>query len=67
MSKQRPDGVRTAAAVLVEDVGRLAGDLALVLRSDASLPPGEVAELLCQARRIQARLQKHQDRLGSNE
>jgi hypothetical protein len=57
------DGIRTAAAVLIEEVAELAIGLAGRLRSEAALAPGEVAELMCQARRIQVRLEKHQARL----
>jgi hypothetical protein len=53
-----------AAAILAEDVARLAGELAVQLRSDAELAPADVAEVLVQARRIQVRLEKHQARLG---
>jgi hypothetical protein len=67
MSAKNKDGVRVAAAVLAEDVAKLAGDLALVLRSDAELEPAGVAALMVEAGRVQKRLQRHQARLGNGD
>jgi hypothetical protein len=63
MSKQR-DGVRVAAAVLVEEVATLAAALAGRLRSEAELPPADVAGLMVEAGKMQAKLQRHRARLG---
>jgi hypothetical protein len=59
------DGIRTAAATLVEDVGRLAAELAALLRSDSELPPAAVAALMVEAGRVQGRLVKHMAKLNS--
>jgi hypothetical protein len=64
MSNTR-DGVRLAAAVLVEEVAALATVLAERLRSDAKLAPAAVAALMVEAGKVQGRLEKHQARLGA--
>jgi hypothetical protein len=63
MNNTPKDGIRTAAAVLVEDVGKLAGDLAALLRSDAELPPAAVAGLMVWSGRAQGQLVKQRERL----
>jgi hypothetical protein len=57
------DGVRIAAAVLMEEVTQKAQTLALRLRSDASLPPAAIAAAMVEAGRVLNRLTHHEVKL----
>ena len=63
MSNHKIDPTRAAAAVLLEELARLASQAAERLRGPADLPPLVVGQLLVTTNRVLTRIGREVDRL----